>query len=147
MGNFDLNIFLQGVHGNNIFNANRIYTEGMSVTNNQSTAVLDRWTGEGTSNTMPRAIFGDPNNNARPSTRYIEDGSYLRLRNVNLTYNIPVESFANEAVSSARIYVSGQNLFTLTNYSGFDPEVGPNGIDNNNYPITRTFLLGVNVGF
>ncbi|SFN60809.1 SusC/RagA family TonB-linked outer membrane protein [Salegentibacter flavus] len=147
VGNFDLNIFLQGVYGNDIFNANRIFTEGMAVTSNQSTAVLDRWTGEGTSNTMPRAIFGDPNNNARPSTRYIEDGSYLRLRNVNLSYNIPVETFAENALSSARVYISGQNLYTLTDYSGFDPEVGPNGIDNNNYPVTRTILLGVNVGF
>uniref|UniRef100_UPI0035646194 hypothetical protein n=1 Tax=Salegentibacter sp. TaxID=1903072 RepID=UPI0035646194 len=91
--------------------------------------------------------FGDPNNNARPSTRYIEDGSYLRLRNVNLSYNIPVETFAENALTSARVYISGQNLYTLTDYSGFDPEVGPNGIDNNNYPVTRTILLGVNVGF
>lgn len=147
LGNFNLNIFLQGVHGNDIFNANRIYTEGMSVTNNQSTAVLNRWRGPGTSNTMPRAVFGDPNNNARPSTRYIEDGSYLRLKNVNLSYNVPVEKFAEKSLSSASIYVSGQNLFTITDYSGFDPEVGPNGIDNNNYPVTRTIMLGVNLGF
>jgi len=147
IGNFDMTVFLQGVHGYDIFNANRIYTEGMSVTNNQSAAVLDRWSGAGTSNTMPRAIYGDPNNNARPSTRYIEDGSYLRLRNVNLTYNLPVENFASNTLSSARIYISGQNLATWTNYSGFDPEVGPNGIDNNNYPITRTVMLGFNLGF
>ncbi len=147
MGNFDLNIFLQGVYGNDIFNANRLYTENMSVTTNQSTAVLDRWTGPGTSNTMPRAVFGDPNNNARPSTRYIEDGSYLRLRNVNLGYNLPVDSFTNSPLSSARVYLSGQNLFTITDYSGFDPEVGPNGIDNNIYPVTRTFTVGLNIGF
>lgn len=147
LGNFDMTIFFQGVHGFDIFNANRIYTEGMAVTNNQSAAVLDRWSGPGTSNSIPRAIYGDPNNNARPSTRYIEDGSYLRLRNVNLSYNLPVESFATKTFSSARIYISGQNLATWTNYSGFDPEVGPNGIDNNNYPITRTVLLGFNLGF
>lgn len=146
-GNFDLNIFLQGVYGNDIFNANRLYTENMSVTTNQSTAVLDRWTGPGTSNTMPRAIFGDPNNNARPSTRYIEDGSYLRLKNVNLTYNLPVKSFNESPFTSARIYLSGQNLFTITDYSGFDPEVGTNGIDNNIYPVTRTVTVGLNLGF
>ena len=147
IGNFDLSIFLQGVHGNDIFNANRLYTENMSVTTNQSTAVLDRWRGPGTSNILPRAIFGDPNNNARPSTRYIEDGSYLRLKNINLTYNLPVESFHDSPVSSARVYLSGQNLFTITDYSGFDPEVGANGIDNNIYPVTRTFTVGLNVGF
>jgi len=147
IGSFDLNIFLQGVYGNDIFNANRLYTENMSVTTNQSTAVLDRWTGQGTSNTLPRAIFGDPNNNSRPSTRYIEDGSYLRLKNVNLTYNLPVDSFNNSPISSAKVYLSGQNLITITDYSGFDPEVGANGIDNNIYPVTRTFTVGLNVGF
>ena len=147
IGNFDLSIFLQGVYGNDIFNANRLYTENMSVTTNQSTAVLDRWRGPGTSNILPRAVFGDPNNNARPSTRYIEDGSYLRLKNINLTYNLPVEGFHDSPVSSARVYLSGQNLFTITDYSGFDPEVGANGIDNNIYPVTRTFTVGLNVGF
>ncbi|MGC1631810.1 MAG: SusC/RagA family TonB-linked outer membrane protein, partial [Gelidibacter sp.] len=146
-GHFNLSIFLQGVYGNDIFNANRLYTENMSVTTNQSTAVLDRWRGPGTSNTVPRAVFGDPNNNNRQSTRYIEDGSYLRLKNVNLSYTIPLERFQNALFSSVKIYVSGQNLFTITNYSGFDPEVGPNGIDNNIYPITKTFTLGATLGF
>ncbi|NJY62273.1 TonB-dependent receptor [Salinimicrobium sp. CDJ15-81-2] len=145
--NFDLSVFFQGVYGNDIFNANRLYTESMSVTTNQSVAVLDRWIGPGTSNTMPRAVFGDPNNNTRPSTRYIEDGSYLRLRNINLGYNLPVETFGNSAFSSAKIYLAGQNLFTISDYSGFDPEVGPNGIDNNIYPVTRNFTVGINLGF
>ena len=145
--NFDLSIFFQGVYGNDIFNANRLYTESMSVTTNQSVAVLDRWRGPGTSNDMPRAVFGDPNNNTRPSTRYIEDGSYLRLRNVNLGYNLPVEKFGDNIFSSAKIYLAGQNLFTITDYSGFDPEVGPNGIDNNIYPVTRNFTVGINLGF
>ncbi|MCC8361359.1 SusC/RagA family TonB-linked outer membrane protein [Salinimicrobium sediminilitoris] len=145
--NFDLSIFFQGVYGNDIFNANRLYTESMSVTTNQSVAVLDRWRGPGTSNDMPRAVFGDPNNNTRPSTRYIEDGSYLRLRNVNLGYNLPVEKFGDNVFSSAKVYLAGQNLFTITDYSGFDPEVGPNGIDNNIYPVTRNFTVGINLGF
>ena len=147
IGDFDLSIFFQGVHGNDIFNANRLNTENMSVTTNQSTDVLNRWRGPGTSNTIPRAVFGDPNNNNRQSTRYIEDGSYFRLKNVNLTYNLPVEKFRNNVFSSFKIYVTGQNLFTITDYSGFDPEVGPNGIDMNIYPVTRTFTFGLTMGF
>ncbi len=147
VGDFDLSIFFQGVYGNDIFNANRLYTENMSVTTNQSTAVLDRWRGPGSSNSMPRAVFGDPNNNNRQSTRYIEDGSYLRLKNVNLSYTLSAEKFKNILFNSVKIYVSGQNLFTISDYSGFDPEVGPNGIDNNIYPITRTFTLGATLGF
>lgn len=146
-GNFDLNIFIQGVYGNDIFNATRLSTENMAITTNQSAAVLDRWTGPGTSNTMPRAIFGDPNNNTRPSTRYIEDGSYVRLKNLNLTYHIPVDTFKGDYLKSAKIYFSGQNLLTITDYSGLDPEVGANGIDLNTFPVTRTFSLGVNIGF
>ena len=147
LGDFDLSIFFQGVYGNDIFNANRLYTENMSVTTNQSTAVLNRWTGPGSSNSMPRAVFGDPNNNNRQSTRYIEDGSYIRLKNVNLSYSLPVDKFKKSFFNSVKLYVSGQNLFTITDYSGFDPEVGPNGIDNNIYPITRTFTLGATLGF
>lgn len=147
IGNFDLNIFLQGVYGNDIFNATRLNTENMSVTTNQSVAVLNRWRGMGTSSVMPRAIFGDPNNNARPSDRYIEDGSYMRLKNVNLGYNIPVDNFTNDYFKSAKVYFSGQNLITITDYSGIDPEVGVNGIDLNTFPLTRTFTIGVNVGF
>ncbi|MCL8008336.1 TonB-dependent receptor [Gelidibacter japonicus] len=147
IGDFDLSVFFQGVYGNDIFNANRLYTENMSVTTNQSTEVLNRWNGPGTSNSVPRAVFGDPNNNNRQSTRYIEDGSYLRLKNVNLAYTLPSEKFKNTPFSSIKLYVSGQNLFTITNYSGFDPEVGPNGIDNNIYPITKTYTIGATLGF
>lgn len=147
IGDFDLNIFFQGVYGNDIFNANRLYLENMSVTTNQSRAVLNRWQGPGTSNAMPRAVFGDPNQNTRPSTRYIEDGSYLRLKNINLSYNVPSELFKTPFFSSLKLYVSAQNLWTLTDYSGFDPEVGTNGIDNNIYPVTRSFTLGATLGF
>ncbi|MCB0451202.1 MAG: SusC/RagA family TonB-linked outer membrane protein, partial [Confluentibacter sp.] len=147
IGNFDVSLFIQGVQGNDIFNANRLFTENMSVTTNQSTAILNRWNGAGSSNTMPRAIFGDPNNNTRQSTRYIEDGSYIRLKNVNISYNVPLDAFKNKVFNSLKLYVSGQNLLTITDYSGFDPEVGANGIDNNIYPVTRTFTLGATLGF
>lgn len=144
--NFDLTIFLQGVYGNDIFNANRMYTETMSIIHNQSTAVLTRWTGEGTSNSTPRAIYSDPNQNARVSDRFIEDGSYLKVKNINLSYTLPKGAFG-ENFNLVKLFVSAQNLLTFTSYSGFDPEVPVNGIDNGTYPITRTVSLGLNVGF
>ena len=144
--NFDLTIFLQGSYGNDIFNANRMYTEAMSIIQNQSTAVLGRWTGEGTSNNIPRAIYGDPNQNSRVSDRYIEDGSYLKIKNINLSYTLPKAVFGQN-FNSVKIFVSAQNLVTWTKYSGFDPEVPVNGIDNGTYPITRTVSLGLNIGF
>jgi TonB-linked SusC/RagA family outer membrane protein len=144
--NFDLSIFFQGVYGNDIFNANRMYTESMSVINNQTTETLGRWNGVGTSNSMPRAVYGDPNGNARVSDRFVEDGSYLKLKNINLGYTFPSETFKN-VFSSARVYFSAQNVFTITNYKGFDPEVSVNGMDNNVYPVTRIFSLGLNVAF
>ncbi|WP_417354514.1 SusC/RagA family TonB-linked outer membrane protein [Flavobacterium sp.] len=144
--NFDLSIYFQGVYGNDIYNANRMYTESMSIVNNQTTETLDRWNGIGTSNTMPRAVYGDPNANARVSDRFVEDGSYLKLKNINLGYTFPSETFKN-VFSSARIYLSAQNVFTITDYKGFDPEVSVNGIDNNVYPVTSIFSIGLNVAF
>lgn len=146
-GRFTLDLFLQGVYGNEIFNANRIFTEGMAVTTNQSVAVLDRWTGPGTSSVMPRAVFGDPNNNSRASDRFIEDGSYLRVRTATLSYQLPTEWFGQVVFQKARAYVTGQNLFTFTRYSGFDPEATVGGIDNNLYPLTRTVSVGVDLDF
>jgi len=144
---FTLDLFLQGVYGNEIFNANRIFTEGMAVTTNQSVAVLDRWTGPGTSNVMPRAVFGDPNNNSRASDRFIEDGSYLRVKTATLSYQLPTEWFGQAIFQQARAYLTGQNLFTFTRYSGFDPEATVGGIDNNLYPIIRTVSVGVDLDF
>jgi hypothetical protein len=143
---FDLSIFLQGVAGNKIFNANRLWSEAMDVAQNQTIATLNRWTAEGTSNTMPRAVFNDPNQNTRVSDRYIEDGSYLRIKNVTFGYSIPVLLLKKVHISTARFYLSAQNLFTLTKYTGIDPEVGSNGIDSNVYPVTRTYSIGVNLG-
>ncbi|TRX13424.1 SusC/RagA family TonB-linked outer membrane protein [Flavobacterium gawalongense] len=146
-GDFSLSVYLQGVYGNDVFNANRLYNEAMSITTNQSTAVLGRWTGPGTGNSMPRAIYGDPNNNNRASSRYIEDGSYMRIKNVTLSYKIPTDSMKKKFFDYAKVYLSGQNLLTFTKYKGFDPEVSTNGIDNNIYPVTRIVSLGLNVGF
>ncbi|MDF1548113.1 MAG: TonB-dependent receptor [Bacteroidales bacterium] len=144
---FDLNIYLQGVYGNKIFNANRLYTEAMAVSHNQTKETLYRWTGEGTSNDMPRAVYNDPNKNNRASNRFIEDGSYLRIKNITFGYTFSKEILGRIKLSSARVYASAQNLYTFTKYKGIDPEVSVNGIDNNIYPVTRTFSLGVNIGF
>lgn len=144
---FDLSIFLQGIGGNKIFNANRIYQEGMAVAQNQTTAVLDRWNGEGSSNSMPRAVFNDPNKNTRVSDRFIEDGSYFRIKNITLGYTFSSSLVQRLKMSSARLYFSCQNLLTFTKYSGFDPEVPSNGIDLNVYPVTRIISGGINISF
>lgn len=142
---FDLSIFLQGVYGNKIFNANNIYQESMSIAENQTERTLSRWEGPGTSNYMPRAIYGDPNQNNRVSTRYIEDGTYLRIKNISLGYTFNSTRLKKIKLSSLRLYLSCQNLYTFTDYSGFDPEVGSNGVDYSVYPVTRTLSIGLNL--
>ena len=144
---FELGVYLQGVAGNKIFNANNIDLTGMSAAYNQATDVLDRWTGEGTSYSMPRAVFGDPNQNNRISDRFVENGSYLRLKTVSLAYNFPKQWLKMLSIENARLTLSCENVFTITGYSGFDPEVGINGIDLSTYPISRTFNIGLNFNF
>lgn len=146
-GGFDLQIFLQGIAGNDIYNANRIWQESMSIPQNQTRVVLDRWRGESTSNSVPRAVYSDPNMNVRHSDRFIEDGSYLRLKNLTLGYTLPADLSRKAYLSKARLYLSAQNLFTLTRYSGFDPEVGAGGVDLGTYPVTRTVSFGLNIQF
>ena len=144
---FELSIYLQGVAGNKIFNANKIDLTGMSAAYNQTTDVLSRWHGEGTSNYMPRAVFGDPNQNNRISDRFVENGSYLRLKTISLSYNFPKEWLKVLTIENARLTLSCENVATITSYSGFDPEVGINGIDLSTYPISRTFNIGLNFNF
>ncbi len=144
---FDLSIYLQGVAGNDIFNATSISNESMSSARNQTASVRYRWTGYGTSTVVPRAVYGDPNQNSRISDRFVEDGSYLRLKNITLSYTFPTRWLEKIHVDNARIYLSCENVATLTKYSGFDPEVGINGIDGNRYPISRTLSLGLNFNF
>lgn len=144
---FELSIYLQGVAGNKIFNANKIDLTGMSAAYNQLTDVLGRWHGEGTSHTMPRAVYGDPNQNNRVSNRFVESGSYLRLKTITLAYNFPKQWLGALTIENARLTLSCENVATLTGYSGFDPEVGINGIDLSAYPISRTFNIGLNFNF
>ena len=144
---FELSVFLQGIAGNKIYNANNIDDTGMAAAYNQTTDVLKRWQGEGTSNSMPRAVFGDPNQNTRVSDRFVENGSYLRLKNITLSYTFPKQWLQKAQIENARLSLSCENVATITGYSGFDPEVGINGIDQNRYPISRTFSLGLNFNF
>lgn len=145
--NFDLSIFLQGIAGNNVFNGNLVYLESMSAAQNQMATTLNRWHGEGASNTVPRAVLGDPNKNVRSSSRFIEDGSYLRLKDLTLGYTLPKVTTQKIALDNLRIYFSCKNLLTLTGYSGFDPEVGLDGFDLGHYPVTQTFNVGIDVKF
>ncbi|MEO5683214.1 MAG: TonB-dependent receptor [Chitinophagaceae bacterium] len=149
---FDLSVFLQGVSGNNILNANRFELEYLNGTNNQSKDVLARWTPTNTNTDIPRATSTRPAN--RISTRQIEDGSYLRLKTMQLAYSLPASTLKFLKVQSVRFYVTAQNLVTWTNYSGFDPEVNrfgqdsrSQGFDYGGYPAAKVFLAGVNVTF
>lgn len=144
---FELSVFLQGIAGNKIYNANNIDNTGMAAAYNQTIDVLERWQGEGTSNSMPRAVFGDPNQNTRVSDRFVENGSYLRLKNITLSYTFPKQWLQKARIENARLSLSCENVATITGYSGFDPEVGINGIDQNRYPISRTFSVGLNFNF
>lgn len=153
---FDLSVFFQGVQGNKIFNGTRVLREGMARLFGAGTEVLNAWTPEHTNTDIPRAISGDPNSNLRVSDRWIESGSYLRLKNIMLGYTIPtpvLNTLTNGAISSFRLYVASQNLLTFTKYKGWDPEIGSknttltNGIDYGQYPAARSFQVGLQVGF
>jgi len=149
---FDLGLFLQGSYGNDVFNAvNRTLTAANSYYVNQSPAVLDYWSIDNPNSTAPRLARNDTPN-ILISDRYIEDGSYLRIQNLTLGFTLPSNSSKQIGISKLKIYGSVQNLYTFTNYSGYDPEVGTYnqnallmGIDNGRYPSPRTFTLGLNV--
>jgi TonB-dependent starch-binding outer membrane protein SusC len=151
--NLGLSIFVQGSEGNDIFNATRIETEAMIDPKNQSIAVLRRWTTPGQVTDIPKAQ-ADNTNNSRISTRFVEDGSYLRIKSATLSYALPGGLLKKAHLGSAKLYVTGENLLTFTDYKGFDPEVnfqgGSNtvqGVDFGTYPQTRNFILGLNITF
>ena len=144
--NFELTCFIQGSEGNKVLNFTRWYTEGGVSNGNYSNDVIGRWSGFGTSNTMPRLALNDPNGNNRVSDRFVEDASYLRMKNIRLAYSIPVKWASYMTLKKAQVYASAQNLFTITNYSGMDPEVG-GGVDIGFYPQARTFLIGATIDF
>ena len=144
---FEFSVQLQGAACYDIFNANDITNEGMSAAYNQTKSVLYRWKGYGTSTFIPRAVYGDPNHNTRISDRFVEDGSFLRVKNVSLGYSFPDKWMRKVRLNAARILLSCENALTLTKFSGFDPEVGINGIAGSRYPITRTYSVGLNIQF
>ena len=148
---FDLNMFWYGSFGNDIFTGGtRRHDLPMP---NWKDDVLDRWTEENPSTTHPRVTIDDPNGNfTRPSDFFVEDGSFVRLRNVSLGYALPARLVDRAGASRMRVFVSAQNLLTITGYSGHDPEIGAFGalnvgIDRNIYPQARTFTMGINLDF
>ncbi|WP_224997140.1 TonB-dependent receptor [Cesiribacter sp. SM1] len=157
---FGLSIFLQGSQGNDIFNATRVETEGMLDPKNQTIAVLNRWRQPGDVTDIPRAVWGSTDNSLA-STRFVEDGSYLRVKAATLSYDLPTSLISRAKLGSVRIYATGENLLTFTSYSGFDPEVNAFagnsnndtqkntalGIDFGTYPQTRNIIFGLNVSF
>ncbi len=152
-GNFGLTFLFQGVQGNDMFNASRMELEGMNDSKNQLATVLNRWTTPGQITSIPRAAK-DNTNNTLTSSRFIEDGSYLRLKTATLSYNFGKTTLGRLKMSRLMVYASGYNLLTFTDYKGLDPEVnqyeanGPSmGVDFGTYPQSRTFLFGVNVSF
>ncbi len=146
--NFDLSFFVQGVQGNDVYNLNRYITESaLYGTTNGTTRILNRWTGPNTSNDVPRAINGDPNKNLRVSSHYIEDGSYVRLKNLTFGYTLPRNVMNRISATQIRVYFTAQNLLTLTKYTGYDPEVSSSGVDLGIYPQARVFMGGLNIGF
>ncbi len=152
--NFTLNFFIQGSQGNDIYNAARIDTEGMLDTKNQSTRVLDRWMRPGMVTTIPRASSEGDTQNVLTSSRFVEDGSYIRLKNVTLSYNLEKKWLKPLLINSANVYATATNLLTLTKYMGYDPEVnyGGNssttlGIDYGTYPQSKSMIFGINITF
>ncbi|HMI65902.1 MAG TPA: TonB-dependent receptor [Cyclobacteriaceae bacterium] len=149
----ELIIFLQGSYGNNIFNANRLWLENVAGSNNNSTAVLNRWTPTNPSNEIPRATASAAGGANFVISRAIENGSYLRAKVITLSYSLQPGVLKTLRLKNAKIYISGQNLFTITHYTGYDPEVSVFGQDNlsmgtdyGTYPSTKTYLMGINIG-
>jgi TonB-linked SusC/RagA family outer membrane protein len=152
---FDLSANFTGVYGNEIFDNNQYWLEGMVIPFNASVKVKDRWKKEGDVATIPRAVSPDANQNTRVSDRWVHDGSYIRLKTLSLGYTVPgdlLKQISFNSVSSLRMYLTAQNLLTLTKYPGFDPEIssGSNlaqGIDYGQYPQSKLVMLGVQINF
>ena len=145
--NFDFTAFVYASVGGDVY---RAYERNLNYTN-RFAGTLDRWTGEGTSYSEPRVTFVDSNNNTRVSDRYVEDGSYVRLKNIQLGYTLPENIYKSSGFSSIRFYGQVKNALTFTNYSGYDPEISSSvsdtGIDRGSYPQPRIWSMGVNVKF
>ncbi len=158
-GNWDFSFFLEGIYGNEIYWQAAHDIEGFYRAFNLTTRVYDdRWTGPGTSNTQPRVSWSGSTNNKKPSTRFLFDGSYLRLKNLNLGYTFSKNVTGKIHARTIKVYVSAQNLLTFTKYPGLDPEMQTSdnsknegdlavGIDWGTYPSARIFNIGLNIEF
>ena len=140
--NFNLNLFLEGTYGNDVINYTRKELESMDGSYNNITTVLDRWTPENPNGKLPRADA--VSNSSGFSDRWVEDGSYLRIRDLTIGYTIPRKAL--RGIASINVFVSFENLYTFTKYSGNDPSIG-GGIDQNLYPTSRKYSLGVSMTF
>lgn len=152
--NFELSFFFQGSFGNDIYNQTRVALESFTTPINSTTRALRRWKTSGDQTDVPRAVISDPNNNSRFSDRYIEDGTYVRLKNLTLSYSLPAATLSKARISNARFYITGQNLLTFTKYSGWDPEASATpqdavgfGRDLGVYPVAVTVSAGINLTF
>jgi TonB-linked SusC/RagA family outer membrane protein len=153
---FDLSLFFQGVAGNEIWNGRKF--EGVFAQNGNKLAIVNNaWTPQNTNTDIPRPTSVDPGVNRRESEFYVEDGSYFRLRNMSFGYTLPTAVVETIGLSKTRLYMNMENVFVIDNYTGFFPEIGRNisrggglfnrGVDENTYPVPRTFILGVQVNF
>ena len=141
---FDCQLFFQGVYGNKIFNAVRIRTEGTGNEATLSTTMRDVWTESNPNGSIPNP-YGSTYNK-EDNSRYIENGAYLRLKNFQIGYTLPVKVVKKANISNCRLYISVNNLLTFTHYTGYDPEIS-GGVDYGNYPQSRTFTIGANINF
>lgn len=151
--NFDLMMFWNGSQGNDIYNYSKIFTDFPTFFNgNRSTRVLDAWTPANGSNTQPALSESITNSETQPNSFFVEDGSYLRLKTLQLGYTFSDVKIKNAGVDSIRLYLSGANLLTFTDYDGLDPEVASNsaltiGVDEGTYPLPRITTVGLNINF
>lgn len=148
---FDLSMLIGSAWGNKLFNANKYYYEGMASGSNFLKSTLNAWTPQNTNTTVPRAVLSDPNSNTRESDRYVESGNFVRLRQIQLGYTLPKSILNKLSIDKLRLYITGENLFTLTNYSGIDPEFASgilsSGVESHVYPFTRSCVVGVQLSF
>ena len=151
--NFDLMMFWNGSQGNDIYNYSKIFTDFPTFVNgNRSTRVLDAWTPANLSKTQPALSGGVKNSETQPNSFFVEDGSYLRLKTLQLGYTFSDVKIKDAGVDSIRLYLSGANLLTFTDYDGLDPEVASNnalniGVDSGTYPLARITTVGLNINF
>ena len=148
----DLSFVLGSGWGHKIYNGNKYFYEAMNSGSNMLRSTLQAWTPNNTNTNVPRAVYQDPNGNSRESTRFLEKGDFVRLRQIQLGYTFPTVLTNKIYLERVRLYVSAENLFTITGYDGVDPEFSRNsvlnaGIDKLIYPFTRSFTIGAQVSF